>query len=84
LVVRAARLLHSARGDTPELGRTLLAGDDDASRPLAAVISLWSFRFALRYRRSRFICTPSSFIALPTCVKRLLSTASPAFGVQKK
>src|SRR4051812_2052604 len=30
------------------------------------------------------ICTPNSFSALPTCVKRCLSTGSPAFGVTKK
>src|SRR5713226_1186412 len=30
------------------------------------------------------ICTPSSFIARPTCVRRCLSTFSPAFTVTKK
>src|SRR4051812_6199013 len=30
------------------------------------------------------ICTPNSFNALPTCVKRCLSTGPPAFGVRKK
>jgi hypothetical protein len=30
------------------------------------------------------ICTPNSFIARPTCVRRCLSTFSPSFTVTKK